>query len=103
MDTIEQKPNESTKGKENKLVSPSSFKKSVSDLKSIDDVIVSFKNPVAESEDGVHEIKKQVVKQHVKYAFWLGLRKDKSGNALHSTLRGAKLIGYVEDGEEVLF
>jgi len=78
-------------------------KKTITDLKSTDDVIVSFKNPVAESEDGVHEIKKQVVKQHVKYAFWLGLRKDKSGNALHSTLRGAKLIGYVEDGEEVLF
>lgn len=80
-----------------------SKKKSIEDLKSTDTVVVSFKNPVLVSEDGENTVEKSVIEQHVKYAFWLGLRKDKGGNVLHSTLRGAKLVGYVEDEEVIRF
>jgi len=77
-------------------------KKKESDLKATDTVAVSFKNPVHVSEDGENKVEKETITQHVKYAFWLGLRKDGKGNVLHSTLRGAKLIGYVDEDENVI-
>lgn len=81
----------------------SSKKKTVEELKATDTVVVSFKNPVLISEDGENTVDKSVIEQHVKYAFWVGLRKDKSGNVLHSNLKGAKLVGYVEDEKVIKF
>lgn len=103
MEGIEQKPNEAPKAKEIKSSAPASFKKSESQLKTTDTVIVSFKNPVHVTEDGENKIDTERIVQHVKFAFWEGLRKDSKGNVLHSTMRGAKLIGYVQDEEEILF
>ncbi|GGH42861.1 hypothetical protein GCM10007423_39820 [Dyadobacter endophyticus] len=80
----------------------SAKKKTIADLKSSDEVVVTFKNPVAVSEDGENSITKEVVKQHVKYAFWQGLKKDDKGNPTYSTLRGAKLFGYVDDSGKVI-
>lgn len=77
-------------------------KKTIADLKSTDEVVVTFKNPVAVSEDGENKVDKEVIKQHVKYAFWQGLKKDDKGNPAYSTLRGAKLFGYVDDSGEVI-
>lgn len=77
-------------------------KKTVADLKPADDVVVAFKNPVAVSEDGENSIVKEQVKQHVKYAYWMGLKKDDKGNPSYSTLRGAKLVGYVDDSGKVI-
>ncbi|WP_026630061.1 hypothetical protein [Dyadobacter alkalitolerans] len=78
-------------------------KKTLDDLKSSDDVVIEFKNPVHVEEDGESSVKKEKIIQHVKYAFWQGLKKDDKGNPAYSTLRGAKLIGYVEDDEVIKF
>jgi hypothetical protein len=79
-------------------------KKTIEDLKASDDVVIEFKNPVHVEEDGDSSVQKEKVVQHVKYAFWLGLKKDAKGNPMYSTLKGAKLIGYVqEDGKVVEF
>jgi membrane protein involved in colicin uptake len=78
-------------------------KKTPADLKSSDDVVIEFKNPVHVEEDGESSVKKEKIVQHVKYAFWQGLKKDDKGNPAYSTLRGAKLIGYVEDGKVIQF
>ena len=78
-------------------------KKTIDDLKSTDDVVITFKNPVFVEEDGEDEIKKEPIKQFVKYAFWLGLKKDAKGNPSYDTLKGAKLFGYVENGKVIEF
>ena len=78
-------------------------KRTVADLKSSDDVVIEFKNPVHVEEDGESSVRKEKIVQHVKYAFWQGLKKDAKGNPAYSTLRGAKLIGYVEDDQVIEF
>ncbi|MCF2487470.1 hypothetical protein [Dyadobacter sp. CY347] len=78
-------------------------KKTLADLKSSDDVVIEFKNPVHVEEDGENSVRKEKVVQHVKYAFWQGLKKDDKGNPAYSTLRGAKLIGYVQDDKVIEF
>lgn len=83
--------------------SKSAKKKTLADLRSSDDVAVEFKNPVHVEEDGESSVKKEKIIQHVKYAFWQGLKKDDKGNPSYSTLRGAKLVGYVEDGKVIEF
>jgi hypothetical protein len=79
------------------------LKKTIGDLKSTDTVVVSFKNPTHAIEDDENTVKKEEVVQHVKYEYWLSLPKDKNGAPKYSTVRGAKLIGYVEDGEVIKF
>lgn len=81
----------------------SAKKKTIDDLKPHDDVAVEFKNPVHVSEDGENTVEKQKIIQHVKYAYWLALKKDAKGNVSYAALRGAKLIGYVENGKVIPF
>jgi hypothetical protein len=81
-----------------------SKKKTIGDLKSTDTVIVGFRNPVHVEEDGENTTRKEDIEQHVKYEYWLSLAKDSKGNPKFSTLRGAKLLGYVdENGKETRF
>ncbi len=78
-------------------------KKTFDDLKSTDTIIVQFQAPTAKEEDGENVVGAEPVKQHVKKLFWINLAKNKKGYPLHSPMKGAKLIGYVEDGKEILF
>jgi len=86
-----------------KVNAPKVKKKTIDDLKSTDDVVVAFKNPAHVEEDGENKIEKEVVEQHVKYEFWLNIVKDKNGNPKYAAQRGAKLIGYVENGKVIKF
>ena len=72
-------------------------------LKSTDTVIISFENPVIKSDEVENKVETETVKQHVKFLFWQSLKKNDKGAPIHSTLRGAKLVGYINSGEEVLF
>lgn len=78
-------------------------KKTFDELKSTDTIVVEFRPPTAKEEDGENVVGTASTKQHVKKLFWMNLAKNKKGFPLHSPMKGAKLLGYVEDGKEINF
>lgn len=95
---------EETKKEPIKL-SKTESKERLESLKATDDIFVSFKNDTVVTDGVENQIDKSTeTGQLLKGLFWLNLPKSKEGLPIHSSVRGAKVIGMIDkDGQEYIF